>query len=200
MATPTSLVPESSPVEFLSNATTSTTSTTATGTGFTAADAQSALAGLSLGLGLLVGLLFATGIYYYRRRRAEKTGRGIPDDLVRQKDGEALLGYQNAEKGGAPPPNTYAGRAPVPPRILDWVQRTRMMSISSKASSWFPTIEDSSSTIARTHSTSTVVRTPSVASSRSMYSQASAFPNRPSEDNSHEFEGISRAAGLVYDR
>ncbi|KAJ7723542.1 hypothetical protein B0H16DRAFT_1598401 [Mycena metata] len=157
-----------------------------------------ALAGLSLGLGLLIGLILSTGIYFYRRRRADKTGRGMPVSLMRQADDEALLGAQHTEKGlgfrlDSPPPQ----RAAVPPRIMDWVQRARAMSISSKASSWFPTIEDGESTVKRSNSgASTVMRTPSVASSRSMYSQASMYPSRPSEDKSHEFEGISRPPDL----
>ncbi|KAJ6594250.1 hypothetical protein B0H19DRAFT_1094635 [Mycena capillaripes] len=136
-----------------------------------------ALAGLSLGLGLLVGLIGATIIYVYRRRRAAaaRKARGEP------RDGEALLGYRDEEKQMrldspvAPP-------APVPnARIMDWVQLNRATSFSSVASSYFPTIVSDSQ--------STVVRSQSMASSKSAYSQASAFRGRASDENHYEFEG-----------
>ncbi|KAJ7680661.1 hypothetical protein DFH06DRAFT_1163853 [Mycena polygramma] len=135
-----------------------------------------ALAGLSLGLGLLVGIICATIIYIYRRRRAAKNARGRPAD-----GGEALLAYQDEEKQGrleTPVPE----RTPVPhARVLEWVQRNRTTSISSIASSYFPTIVSDSQ--------STVMRSQSMASSRSAYSQASALPSRASEENHHESEG-----------
>jgi hypothetical protein len=53
---------------------------------------------LSLGLGLLLGLLSATLIYFYRRRRAAKNeGSGRPREWSGKQpvDGESLLGFKN---------------------------------------------------------------------------------------------------------
>lgn len=48
---------------------------------------------MSLGVGLLVGLVAATIIFFYRRRRAPKNVRSE----ARGRDGEALLGYDQYE-------------------------------------------------------------------------------------------------------
>ncbi|KAJ7899074.1 hypothetical protein B0H13DRAFT_2031112 [Mycena leptocephala] len=173
---PTNTVPTSSPEV------SSSSSSTGSPTGATAAVqndggiSTTAVAGLSLGLGLLVGLIGATLIYFYRRRHAAavKNARSMP------RDGEALLGYRDEleEKQirlDSPVPQPAA----VPhARIMEWVQRTRTTSISSIASSYFPTIVSDSQ--------STVVRSQSMASSKSAYSQASAFPSSASQ---YEFEG-----------
>ncbi|KAJ6476029.1 hypothetical protein C8R47DRAFT_663504 [Mycena vitilis] len=176
-ATLSALSPQTTTVNLTGSATASSSSAAPTST-----NAQSdgistaALAGLSLGLGLLAGLICATIIYIYRRRRAAKNARGRPAD-----GGEALLAYQDEEKQArleTPVPEP----TPVPhARVLEWVQRNRTTSISSIASSYFPTIVSDSQ--------STVMRSQSMASSRSAYSQASALPSRTSEENHHELEG-----------
>ncbi|KAJ6521898.1 hypothetical protein DFH09DRAFT_1191990 [Mycena vulgaris] len=139
-----------------------------------------AVAGISLGLGLFVGLVAATLFYFCRRPRTSKNG-----------DGEALLGHQRREEKllraatYVPPP------APIPhARILDWVQRTRAVSMSTISSNFSPTV------VPESESESTLIRAQSVVSSRSAYSQASApHGSRTSLDRT-EVEGPSRPPHL----
>ncbi|KAJ7772734.1 hypothetical protein DFH07DRAFT_171843 [Mycena maculata] len=138
-----------------------------------------AITGLSLGIGLLVGLVAAMLIIFARRRRAPKNIQSRGTD-----QGEALLGYQDKEKQ----PTLYdPAPQPIPhARVVEWVQRTRAVSISTIASSFFPTIADSETTVARSQSIGGM-------SSRSTYSQMSALR---AENNYPEFEGPSRPPDL----
>ncbi|KAJ7130822.1 hypothetical protein C8R43DRAFT_1025098 [Mycena crocata] len=135
-----------------------------------------ALAGLSLGIGLLIGLVAAILFVFYRRRH------NLPTNSI-NRDGEALLGYQHAEKqpmySPAPPPAAMPNA-----KVEAWIQLNRSVSVSTLASSYFPPIDDVD--------TVTVART---ASSRSAYSQASA---RHSSEDFAEFEGgpVSRPPDL----
>ncbi|KAJ7451726.1 hypothetical protein B0H11DRAFT_2329685 [Mycena galericulata] len=147
-----------------------------------------AIAGLSLGIGLLVGLVAATIFFFYGRRRAPKNARAQAGG----RDREALLGYHRHEEKHPGLYNPVPAPAPAPQpiphaRVADWVQRTRAVSTSTIAPSFFPTIADSETTVRRSqsiggHSIGGV-------SSRSAYSQASAFPGESSEDGHPEFEG-----------
>ncbi|KAJ7497629.1 hypothetical protein FB451DRAFT_1550451 [Mycena latifolia] len=141
-----------------------------------------AVAGISLGLGLFVGLVVATLFYFCRRRRASKHG-----------DNEALLGYQRDEKFTPPSDNFFVPPPPTIPaphaRILEWAQRTRPGSMTSIS----PSIVSKDAS----DSEATVLRNHSFVSSRSAYSQASApRPSRTSEDHLPEFEGPSRPPHL----
>ncbi|KAJ6498944.1 hypothetical protein C8R45DRAFT_980448 [Mycena sanguinolenta] len=137
-----------------------------------------ALAGLCLGFGLLVGLVVCTLIYVTRRRRAANKARiQRPRDWPdKPRDDEALLGLRTQEKQ---PWREFPGPQPVavPPvhtRVTEWVQRTRAISIFSIPSSFVPPMSDSDSESTVHRSASTVKRSQSMASSRSAYSQASA--------------------------
>ncbi|KAF7321920.1 hypothetical protein MKEN_00714200 [Mycena kentingensis (nom. inval.)] len=135
-----------------------------------------AIAGLSLAGGLLLGSVIAL-LYVYLRNRRETREARLRLQPAQSRDHEALLPnmYSDNEKYSSP---TTPQAPPAPPanaRILDWVQRTRAVSMSSLASSYFPTIaSDNQSTV-------TVGRSISIGgvSSRSAYSQASAAPSQP---------------------
>jgi len=174
-----------------------------------------ALAGLSLGIGLLVGLIGATLLYLYRRRRAAKNvARGQPRDLSgRPKDSEALLGFQTQEKQLWLDDSEPVAVPPAHTRVLEWVQRTRAISMSSLASTYAhitsissdtdsaadSTVHRSASTVMRSQSltASTVMRSQSMASSRSAYSQASAPPSRVLEEEP-ELEGAPGRPAILY--
>ncbi|KAK7005828.1 hypothetical protein R3P38DRAFT_3039848 [Favolaschia claudopus] len=146
-----------------------------------------AVAGLSLGLGLLFGFIGATLVYIYRRRRrAAKKARNANSLLDREKH-----------------PQTYSLSTPIPPvppahrRIIDWVQRTRPGSMTSVPSSYsLITPDDSESIVHR--SISSVMRAKSTASSRSAYSQASAARERPSVEEPRSEGGVSRPPQHLY--
>ncbi|KAJ7217710.1 hypothetical protein GGX14DRAFT_437922 [Mycena pura] len=141
-----------------------------------------AIAGLGLGVGFIVGIAAATLIYFARRRYAARP-RGVPS-----RDGQALLEYQDEEKqiqleSPVSESQPVAQAAPSA-RILEWVQRARAVPVPSLASSHFSTVE----------SGNTVIRSHSIVSSLSAYSQASApaSTSRIPDDTSFEVKGGSR--------
>ncbi|KAJ7141444.1 hypothetical protein C8R44DRAFT_763469 [Mycena epipterygia] len=134
-----------------------------------------AIAGLSLGIGLLVGLVAFTLFFFYRGRRARNNAPS--------KDHESLLGYHNEKypRLHSPVPQP----APMPnARVMEWIQRTRRASISTISSAFFLPMAKSETTVSRAQS---------IVSSRSSYSQASAIPT---EENHVEGGGHSRPPEL----
>ncbi|KAJ7646976.1 hypothetical protein FB45DRAFT_185289 [Roridomyces roridus] len=131
-----------------------------------------AVAGLSLGLGLLVGLIAALILVLYRRRKARsrKNHNAHIVNVRGSVDGEALL-YQEKV---IPRESSPLPRRPTYTRITEWVQRTRVTSLSSKAPSSILSKSESQGE-GTTAVGAGVIRSQSNASSRSAYSQASAF-------------------------
>ncbi|KAJ7693328.1 hypothetical protein B0H17DRAFT_499115 [Mycena rosella] len=135
--------------------------------------------GASVG-GMVLGALLVSLFFFYRRRRAQRQAQ-YDQSLV------AMAYNQDEEKKSTldaplrPPPAATA-------KIMDWMQRNRVVSVSTISSFSSPTVLESSGG-ARTSIARSVART-----SISAYSQASATPDliRPEEGGLTRPPGLSR--------
>nr|GAT58587.1 predicted protein [Mycena chlorophos] len=143
-----------------------------------------AIAGFSLGAGILAGAILVLLYVVIQRRRQRRRRQQFARNQDQSRDNEQLIPreFPAAEQAEekipfeSPPPTPATPQA-AHAKVMQWVQDTRNRARTSVASSYLPTIAS------EPEGAVDLSRGPSVASSKSAYSQASAaYTIRRSEE------------------